>query len=198
MKYVLLFVLGYVILYAAVWLHEIGHSVWHYRYHLKKEWWKVQVKPYIFFSTPGPVDYDVWQSLKPIQYVLSGYGGIMANALFAAITGIIIAVSGISNEYLSFALWLFMTLHIGEIVSYLFIGSIYLVSDMLIVNEQMPKLRIPNLIVGALTAVLYVFLLANSPENFRVFIIVWNVITVVSMCAGRIIFTARANRRNAA
>ncbi len=121
----------------------------------------------------------------------------MANALFAILSSVIISAFNINNEYLLVALWLFMTLHIGEIVSYLFIGSIYLVSDMQSVNQQMPKLRIPNIIIGAIIAVLYVFLLANSPENYRIFIVVWNVVTVISMCAGRIIFTAAAKKKAA-
>ena len=190
----LVFILGYVVLYAVVWLHEVGHALWYRKYNLKKDWWNVQVKPYIFFSTPGGVCLDAWNALKPMNYVLIGYGGLMANALFAVISGIIIATNSVSNTYLLVALWLFMTLHIGEIVSYLFIGSIYLVSDMQSVAEHKPQLRIPNIIVGALITALYIYLLANSLEDYRVFIIVWNVITVISMCAGRIIFTARAKK----
>ena len=78
-----------------------------------------------------------------MNYVLIGYGGLMANALFAVISGIIITT---------------------------------------------------NIIIGALITALYVYLLANSLEDYRVFIVVWNVVTVISMCAGRIIFTARAKK----
>ena len=93
------------------------------------------------------------------------------------------------------ALWLFMTLHIGEIVSYLFFGSIYLVSDMQLVNEWKPKLRLPNILVGAIIAILYVFLLIFAPHEFRMYLVLWNVITVISMCVGRIIFTANVNKK---
>ena len=119
----------------------------------------------------------------------------MSNALFAIITGVVIFLVGECNEYLRLALWLFMTLHIGEIVSYLFVGSIILVSDMKIVDQHMPELRIPNLILGAVLAVLYVYLLIHVPGEVRVFVAVWNIITVLSMCAGRIIFTLIANKR---
>ncbi len=81
-----------------------------------------------------------------------------------------------------------MLLHIGEIFSYLFVGSIYVVSDMAIIAQHMPKLRIVNICVGFLLTVLYIFLLVNVPGDFQVFIVIWNVITVVSMCSGRIIF----------
>ncbi|WP_026493145.1 GrpB family protein [Butyrivibrio sp. XPD2002] len=83
MKYVLLYVLGYVVLFSVVWLHEVGHAIWHYRFGLRNNWWKVQVKPYIFFSTPGPVDADKWEKQTPIQHVLGAYGGIMMNAIIA-------------------------------------------------------------------------------------------------------------------
>ena len=195
MKYVLYFVIGYIVLYAVVWLHEVGHALWYRKFNLKKDWWNVQVKPYIFFSTPGGVDAEVYEKLKPVQHVLSAYGGLMANSVFAIITGAVIFAIGDRNEFLRLALWLFMTLHIGEIVSYLFVGSIILVSDMKIVDQHMPKLRIPNLIIGAGLTVLYVYLLMQVPGEFKVFVTVWNIITVLSMCVGRIIFTVLANRK---
>ena len=195
MKYILYFLIGYIVLYAVVWLHEVGHALWYHKYNLKKDWWRVQVKPYIFFSTPGEVDAEVWEKLKPIQYVLSAYGGLMVNALFAMISAGIILIVSEANEFFCIGLWLFMTLHIGEIVSYLFVGSIYLVSDMELVNQHMPKLRIPNLLFGAMLTVAYIYLLTLVPEAFHVFVVIWNIVTILSMCAGRIIFTAMAKRR---
>ncbi len=141
------------------------------------------------------MDAEVWETLKPIQCVLTAYGGLMANALFAMISAGIILIVGETNEFLCIGLWLFMTLHIGEIVSYLFVGSIFLVSDMELVNLYMPKLRIPNLLFGAILTVAYIYLLTLVPEGFRVFVVIWNIVTILSMCAGRIIFTAMAKRR---
>ena len=195
MKHLLFFIIGYLVLYAVVWLHEVGHALWYRKFKLKRDWWNVQVKPYIFFSTPGGVDAEVWANLKPVQYVLCAYGGLMANIFFAIITGAAIASLGECNEFLCLALWLFMTLHIGEIVSYLFVGSVFLVSDMELVHQHMPKLRIPNLIFGAVFAAVYVYILMSVPEGFRTFVVVWNIITVLAMCAGRIIFTLAAKRK---
>ena len=195
MKYVLFLVLGYVVMYAVVWLHEIGHSLFYSLFGAEKKWWKVQVKPYIFFSTPGPLYAEDVEKWGAKEFVLSSYGGLMANAVWALVGGAVISFANISNEYVLFALWMFVTLHVGEIFSYLFIGSIYLVSDMKVVDEYMPKLRIPNIIVGVLFAVVYVVLLTKIPESFRLFVIVWNVITVVNMCAGRIIFSIRAEKK---
>ncbi len=196
MKYVVYFVIGYVVLYSVVWLHEVGHALWYRKHDLKKDWWNVQVKPYIFFSTPGGVNIDAWEKLKPLQHVLNAYGGLMANYLFAMVSGVIIFVIGEGNEFLRIALWLFMTLHIGEIVSYLFVGSIFLVSDMELVNQYMPKMRIPNLILGAALTVMYVYILTLVPSEFRGFVAIWNIVTVMSMCVGRIIFTIIAKKKS--
>ena len=59
----------------------------------------------------------------------------------------------------------------------------------------MPKLRIPNLVLGAALAAVYVYLLTLVPEEFRLFVVIWNVITVLSMCVGRIVFTAVARKK---
>jgi hypothetical protein len=120
----------------------------------------------------------------------------MANYVFAIISGVIICVIGEGNEFLRIALWLFMTLHIGEIVSYLFVGSIFLVSDMELVNQYMPKMRIPNLILGAALTVMYVYILTLVPSEFRGFVAIWNIVTVMSMCVGRIIFTIIAKKKS--
>lgn len=179
-----------------VWLHEIGHSIIEYIFGCKKSWIKVNVKPYIFFSTPGEVDYDAYLKISSIKKTLSAYGGIISNAIFCIITGLIIIFCSPENIYISFCLWLFLSLHLGEIVSYLFIGSIYLVSDMSIVANYYPKLRVPNIILGFLLFAGYCYLLAITPSDFCLFIIVYNICTVISMCAGRIIFSIKHKRDN--
>lgn len=198
MKTVLLYaVLSYLALYACVWLHEVGHSLLHWRFGCKDSWTRVQVKPYIFFSTPGPVDLEQYQRLTPLQRALSAYGGVLANLLWAALGGALVWLAKPDNVYISFFLWMFVTLHLCEIVSYLLIGSIYLVSDMAVINGEYPTLRIPNILAGALLAAGYVWTLARVPAAFQGFIIVWNVITIVCMCGGRIVFTALGKRNQA-
>lgn len=194
-KLIIYFVLSYIALFAAVWLHEIGHSVLDYRFGCKDNWIRVQVKPYIFFSTPGPVDIDKYTALTPFKRALVSYGGIAANLFWSIASCVIIFAVKPDNEYLLFFLWIFMTLHMAEIVSYLFIGDIYLVSDMAIIANEYPKLRIPNLILGLLLTAVYVLSLIRIPSEFQLFIIIWNIITIVSMCGGRIAFSVINNRR---
>ena len=198
MKTVLLYaVLSYLALYACVWLHEVGHSLLHWRFGCKDSWARVQVRPYIFFSTPGPVNVEAYSALTPLQRALSAYGGVLANLLWAALGGALVWLAKPDNVYISFFLWMFVTLHLCEIVSYLLIGSIYLVSDMAVINGEYPTLRIPNILAGALLAAGYVWTLARVPAAFQGFIIVWNVITIVCMCGGRIVFTALSKRNQA-
>ena len=194
MELVLCFAIAHLVLYAVVWLHEIGHALWYRRYGLKRDWWKVQVKPYLFFSTPGAVDEDAWQALEPMQVVSIAYGGIMANALFAVLSGALILALRDADSYLQLALWLFMTFHMGELVSYLLVGSIILVSDMKLVHTYLPGARVPNILVGTIILIAYLYVLSMVPEGSKLFVLIWNAATVISMCAGRIVSTARTER----
>lgn len=189
MAWIIYFILGYAALFAAVWLHEIGHSFLNYRFGCKDSWVHVQVKPYIFFSTPGPVDLDKYQALTPFKRTIAAYGGIIANIFWSVISGVLIMAVNPDNVFLLFFLWMFMTLHLAEIVSYLLIGSIYLVSDMAIAVNEYPRLRMPNFILGLLLTAVYVIALVKIPSTFQWFIIIWNIITIISMCGGRIVFS---------
>lgn len=188
MKWIIYIVLGYAALFATVWLHEIGHSFLHFKFGCRDNWIHVQVKPYIFFSTPGPVDIDKYQALTPLKRALTAYGGVIANLFWSIISGVLITAVKPGNVYLLFFLWMFMTLHLSEIVSYLLIGNIYLVSDMAIVANEYPKLRIPNFILGLMLTVIYVLILVRVPSVFQWLVIIWNIITIASMCGGRIVF----------
>lgn len=137
---------------------------------------------------------EAWNRLNAKQYALIAYGGVFANAIWAFIAGVILKAVLVDNLYWNMALWLFITLHTAEIFSYLFIGSLYLVSDMAIIAEHMPKLRIVNICVGLLLTAVYLFLLKSVPGDFQVFVVIWNAVTVVSMCAGRIIFSIKSRR----
>ncbi len=187
--WIIYFVLGYAALFAVVWLHELGHSICHCAFGCKKGWLHVQVKPYIFFSTPGPVDAEKYQALSPAKRALSAYGGVIANLFWSILCGVLLLAVKPGNGSLSFFLWMFLTLHLSEIVSYLLIGSLYLVSDMAIVAGEYPRLRIPNFLLGALLTAVYIVVLGNVPSDFQWLVILWNLITILSMCGGRIAFS---------
>lgn len=190
-RWLLYAALGYGALYAVIWLHELGHAVLDHSFGCKERWLQVQVKPYLFYSTPGPVDAERYWALEPWKRTAAAYGGVGANLLWALAGGALLWAAGPAGEYLPFFLWMFVTLHLGEAVSYLFIGNIYLVSDMAIVAAECPRLRWPTLAAGAVLAGVYVLALWETPEGFRTFVAVWNVCAVASMCGGRIAFSLR-------
>ncbi len=183
--------LGYGALYAVIWLHEVGHSVLDCAFGCKDRWFQVEVKPYLFYSTPGPVDAERYWALTPGQRTAAAYGGVAANLLWALAGGGLLRLAGLGEGYPALFLWLFATLHLGEAVSYLFIGNLYPVSDMAIVAEECPRLRVPTLILGAALAAAYVLALWSVPEAFRGFVAVWNLCAVACMCGGRIAFSLR-------
>lgn len=84
MQYILFPLISYLTLFAVVWLHEIGHSIFDYRYGVKSNWLKVNVKPYIFFSTSGELDTEEWAKLTDRQYLMIAYAGVGVNAIMAA------------------------------------------------------------------------------------------------------------------
>lgn len=183
--------LGYGALYAVIWLHELGHSVLDHIFGCKDNWLRVEVKPYLFYSTPGPVDGERYWALEPWKRTAAAYGGVAANLFWALAGDALLWAAGPGGEYLPLFLWLFVTLHLGEAVSYLFVGNLYLVSDMAAVAAECPKLRWPTLAVGAVLAAVYVLALWKAPAAFRGFVAVWNIFSVASMCGGRIAFSLR-------
>ena len=78
--------LGYGALYAVIWLHEAGHSVLDCAFGCKDRWFQVEVKPYLFYSTPGPMDAERYWALTPGQRTAAAYGGVAANLLWASST----------------------------------------------------------------------------------------------------------------
>lgn len=197
-QYFLNLLIGYVSLFTVVWLHEVGHSTFYAIYGCKKNFLHVSVKPYIFFSTPSPVDLDKVQNLTRRENTIISYAGIGANILWTAISGVILLTGSCQNKYVILFLWMFLTLHCAEIVSYLFIGNIYLVSDMASIAYHYPNLRWINLILGAILTGCYAVILMYIPKNIFIFVLVWNVLTICAMCGGRIVFTIISNRKTKA
>lgn len=129
--------------------------------------------------------------MSRIQNAMAAYGGIIANLVWISISGLIIRYVYIDNEYIVVALWLFFTLHFAEAVSYLFVGDIYLVSDMANVAQAFPKLRWINFAIGSILTLLYIYTYTLVPKSLLLCILIWNIGTLLGMCVGRIVFTIR-------
>lgn len=188
-------IIGYFTLYAVIWMHEVGHSYFYWRFGCKDNFLRVTVKPTLFFSTPAPVNEEKCESLSSVQNIVIGYGGILVNLLSALLSLALIKWIRIPNIFLLLFLWAFCTLHTAEIVSYMFIGNIYPVSDMQSISDENPKLRIVNFVIGVFLSAFYIVLLFEIPEPIRIITLVFNGISLISMGVGRIVFTYRAQKQ---
>ncbi len=166
MKTLVYVVLGYAALYSVIWLHEVGHAFFYQLYGCKRCFLHVTVKPYLFFSTPRPVDEELAGHLPPRRDLVVSYGGIGVNLAAALVTGVILLQMGKIHPFLHFFLLQFLTLHLAEMVSYLVIGNLYPVSDMKNISDICPRLRIVNFCIGLLICVPYFAIFWRIPEVF--------------------------------
>lgn len=187
--------LSYIAVYCVIWMHEVGHAYFYWKYGCKKNFLKVTVKPYLFFSTPAPIEGERLYLLTQKQHLIIGYAGIIMNVLSAVITFMIVCWIPMYNQWILLFLWQFLTLHLAEAISYLVLGNIYLVSDMLGIAQINPKLRPINFIVGVILTIIYIAILSKVPEALTIIVILYNIVTIVCMGGGRIIFTYLYKKR---
>lgn len=189
MNLIFIIIISYLTLYLVIWLHELGHSFFYWKYGCKENWLKVSVKPYLFFSTPAPVDEEKAEHLTTKQNLTILYGGIVVNLFLAFMLIIVIEITSISNNYIELFLYQFVTLHLSEAISYLVLGNIYLVSDMKGIANIKPILRPINFILGILTSVIYFIFIKQIPQYILPVILTFNLIVIICMGVGRIVFT---------
>ncbi len=189
MNLIFIIIISYLTLYLVIWLHELGHSFFYWKYGCKENWLKVSVKPYLFFSTPAPVDEEKAEHLTTKQNLTISYGGIVVNLILAFMIIIVIEITSISNNYIELFLYQFVTLHLSEAISYLVLGNIYLVSDMKGIANIKLILRPINFILGILTSVIYFIFIKQIPQYILPVILTFNLIVIICMGVGRIVFT---------
>ncbi len=102
---------------------------------------------------------------------------------------VVIEITSISNNYIELFLYQFVTLHLSEAISYLVLGNIYLVSDMKGIANIKPILRPINFILGILTCVIYFIFIKQIPQYILPVILTFNLIVIICMGVGRIVFT---------
>lgn len=189
MKLLLEIIISYLTLYLVIWSHEIGHSFFYWKYGCKENWLKVSVKPYLFFSTPAPVNEEKANQLAAKQSLIISYGGIAVNLLLAFIFLIVAKIYSMQSDYLELFIYQFITLNLSEAISYLVLGNIYLVSDMKAIAELKPILRPVNFIFGIIISAAYFIFISQLPQQIFPIIIIFNLIVIICMGAGRIVFT---------
>lgn len=181
--------ISYLTLYLVIWLHEIGHSFFYWKYGCKENWLKVSVKPYLFFSTPAPVNEKKAEQLTPKQGLIISYGGVLVNLVFAFVVILANEIYPIKNNYLELFAYQFATLHLSEAISYLVLGNIYLVSDMKSIADIKPILRPVNFALGILVSVIYFIYIRQVPQQIFSIILIFNSLVIVCMGIARIAFT---------
>lgn len=189
MSTILKLIISYLTIYSVIWLHELGHAFFYWKYGCKENWLKVSVKPYLFFSTPLPVDLEKAKQLKPKQRLMVAYAGIAVNLLFAFIFAIVIQLFSIQNNYIALFIYQFITLHLSEAISYLVLGNIYLVSDMKGIAETKPILRPFNFAFGLIVSVIYLMFIQQISVQIFPIVLIFNLLVIICMGAGRIVFT---------
>lgn len=185
----LYFIIGYIALYSVIWLHEVGHGIMYAKYKCKENPFKVHVPFYLFFSTPRPVDEDKAKTLSLKQIYNVGIGGIVVNLIFGIPISVILLLTDFENTLLIYFLFSFALFHLVEAATYMVISNIFLSSDMILVHQYKPKLRIPIFIIGLLIVGLIIYMLLNCPESWRLGYIITIVIMTLCMVLGRVIFT---------
>lgn len=189
MNLLLKFIISYFALYLVILFHEWGHSFFYWKYGCKDNWLKVTVKPYLFFSTPRPVNENKVEQLTDEQDLVISYAGIIVNLIIAFLGVILIYRYSINNEYLYLFISQFISLHLAEAITYLVIGNIYLVSDMKNIARINHKLRIINFSIGLIVSIFYFYYLLQLRKSTLGIVIIFNLIVIICMGVGRILFT---------
>lgn len=187
--FLLYFLVGYIALYLAIWLHEVGHAVIFAKYNCKDNPFDVYVPLYLFFSTPNPVHQEKVEKLNLKQIYHVGIAGIITNLVFGLPIFILLLWLGFPNNLWFFFLFSFALFHLVEAATYLIISNIFLSSDMVLVQQYNPKLRVPFFLAGLLIVGVILYMIINCPESWRTGLISAVIIMTISMGLGRIIFT---------
>lgn len=182
-------IISYFALYLVILFHEWGHSFFYWKYGCKDNWLKVTVKPYLFFSTPAPVNESKAEKLTDKQNLIIAYGGIVVNFIVALLGIILISIYSIKNYYVILFISQSISLHLAEAITYLVIGNIYLVSDMEVIAKINAKLRPINFALGVIISIFYFQYLLQLQQSILGIVIVFNLLVIISMGVGRIVFT---------
>lgn len=189
LNFILELIISYFTSYLVIWLHELGHAFFYWKYGCKDNLFKITVKPYLFFSTPAPVNEEKSNLLTQKQDLMISYAGIIMNLIFAFLAYEVKIVCTLKNSYFELFIYEFITLHLAEVISYLVLGNIYLVSDMKNIAEIKPMLRPLNFIIGLLISIKFFQLIRQVPDKIFYVVLIINLLVIFCMGLGRIVFT---------
>ena len=123
------------------------------------------------------------------------YGGVLSNTFRSMVSIAVLCRIKIENIYLLFSIRLFLTLHLVEMVSYLFVGKLF-GKRYGEYRAMLPKTEISEFHFGLYTNSRLSFVLSIVPPEIFWTVLVWNAATFLCMCGGRIIFSAIHAKRH--
>lgn len=186
----------YIALYSVIWLHEVGHAIFYYKYGCKKNPLRVTVPVYLFFSTPLPVDIEKANNLSKKENLYVSLGGILINSIIGIPLYLILKTNMniIEGNYFYFLVISFTLLHFVEAMSYLVVNNIIVASDMVFIQKNHPILRVLLFFVGLIYTYIIYDLISFSPSNWKILLSVVSLLVIIFMGIGRVVFTI-INRR---
>ena len=186
MKYI---ILGYLALYWAIWLHEVGHSYMYKKYGCKSEsFLKVTVPFYLFFSTPMPIDVEKASVLNKKQIFNVSIAGIAVNMILGVVSTIILSFTTIENEINLTLLYFFAVFNFTEAATYLVINNIFLASDMKAIASYSKIVRIVGFIIGIVASASIIYLIATAPLLISTPLAIGSISIALLMSVARIFF----------
>jgi len=189
-------IIGYISLYLVIWSHEVGHAYFYYKFGCKKNFFKVTVPLYLIFSTPQPINLDKEKELSKKQYFVVGLGGILINSIFGFIGIIIVKNIKIEPDNLFHFFWYsFSLFHFIEAASYTVLNNIIVASDIVTIQNYKPIYRIPLFLIGLFYVYFILDLINNSPQIWRLGLIIITCILALLMGVLRVIFSHIMNKK---
>lgn len=164
---VLCVLLAYAALYAAIWLHELGHALVYHHLGCKAGLFRLHVPWHFAAASPEPVDADCAASLEAVHQLVAALGGITANLVLAA--GAWAGYRRLEGRgWPAFVTAVFVLANLTEAATYLTLNNLFPAGDMIPVQQYFPALRLPLGLLGlGLLPVIARFLKILPPGDRR-------------------------------
>lgn len=187
---VLYILVGYLAMYTAVWLHELGHSVVFYFHQCKEHLFELSVPLHFANANPGQVDMACVNRMPSEMQVLAGMGGILINLLIGIPGSTWIRRASFEKRPIVYFFFLFFVLaHLTEAFSYMTLSNIIPLSDIQSLEAYAPWLRIPVFVAGIWVGYKILELFKEAESSLRRAMIWYTTFSMLAMGGLRLFYT---------